>query len=186
MISPNKRSANRTNAKRSTGPRTAKGKEVASRNSLKHGLARSVIDFEPHSAEIKQLATTILESFNGQGDLELAARIAEAQIDLQRVRQARHAVLKRALSSPSLADRSGFNPNTKSDEDPSHEWPNGKSRPGVISEEHAHQMADRGSLFEAEHVTALSKDLLALDRYERRAFSRRKFAIRDFQLSLLA
>src|SRR5947207_1428360 len=37
-ISPKRLAANRKNAKKSTGPRTSKGKQTSSQNSLKHGL----------------------------------------------------------------------------------------------------------------------------------------------------
>src|SRR5437867_4182576 len=37
-ISPRKLSANRANSKKSTGPKTPRGKQQSSQNSLKHGL----------------------------------------------------------------------------------------------------------------------------------------------------
>jgi hypothetical protein len=44
MVSPRKLQANRENAKKSTGPRTARGKRISSFNALKHGLqAKKVI-----------------------------------------------------------------------------------------------------------------------------------------------
>ncbi len=42
-ISQRKLEANRENSKRSTGPRTERGKKHARRNSLKHGLLASVL-----------------------------------------------------------------------------------------------------------------------------------------------
>jgi hypothetical protein len=38
MTSEKQRKANRANSRKSTGPRTARGKEVSSRNFYKHGL----------------------------------------------------------------------------------------------------------------------------------------------------
>lgn len=89
MVSTRNLSANRANAKRSTGPRSSAGKAVTAQNARQHGLATSVRDLEPLRAEIEQLAAAILGSFNGRGDFELAKRIAEAQVDLNRVRHAR-------------------------------------------------------------------------------------------------
>jgi len=44
MTSPKQIAANRQNARRSTGPKTAKGKAVAKMNAVKHGiLARHVV-----------------------------------------------------------------------------------------------------------------------------------------------
>ena len=41
--SPNKIEANRRNAKKSTGPRSAAGKAKSSRNAVKHGLLAGLI-----------------------------------------------------------------------------------------------------------------------------------------------
>lgn len=42
MTSPQKRQANRRNARRSTGPKTQEGREVSSLNAIKHGLSLPV------------------------------------------------------------------------------------------------------------------------------------------------
>ena len=47
MTSPRKAEANRANALKSTGPRTADGKHASSRNSLKHGLTAKVVAVVP-------------------------------------------------------------------------------------------------------------------------------------------
>lgn len=46
-ISERKLQANRANAKRSTGPRTERGKAVARRNALKHGILSRSLDLSP-------------------------------------------------------------------------------------------------------------------------------------------
>ena len=58
-----KTNANRANARRSTGPRTAAGKSKSSRNARKHGLCaentllpgENIDDFRAHVAELEDL-----------------------------------------------------------------------------------------------------------------------------------
>ena len=98
MISARKRNANRANARASTGPRTAAGKENAARNALRHGL-RSPISVDPAlSAEVEALAREIAGEGASLEQQVLATRVAEAQIDLKRIRRARHDLLTPAHS----------------------------------------------------------------------------------------
>ena len=81
-----------------TGPRSAAGKARTSRNALRHGLAVPVLADATLSAEVDDLARRIAD-----GDdrlLEAAVRVAEAQVDLRRIRQARAIAMRRALSDP--------------------------------------------------------------------------------------
>lgn len=56
MATPAQIAANRRNALKSTGPRTAAGKAVSSRNALKHGLhSRTLLEAEPVQNEIRQI-----------------------------------------------------------------------------------------------------------------------------------
>lgn len=89
MISGRKRQANRENARLSTGPKTAEGKTRSSRNSFRHGLSISVLADPILSAEVEDLAREIAGEGAGQKMLELSRRVAEAQFDLVRVRQVR-------------------------------------------------------------------------------------------------
>jgi flagellar hook-basal body complex protein FliE len=87
MISERKRDANRANARRSTGPRSVEGQRQSARNALKHGLSLPALR-NPHlSHEVRALAEQIA---NGNKVLmDVATEIAEAQVDLQRVRRIR-------------------------------------------------------------------------------------------------
>jgi hypothetical protein len=58
IVSEARIAANRRNARRSTGPKTAEGKEKSRANALKHGLCASVI-----VQEDAQLVQTRLEEF---------------------------------------------------------------------------------------------------------------------------
>ena len=108
---------------------------------------------------------------------ELACRIAEAQIDLRRVRYARHQLLSQALSDPDYESDGMIRKKAlairilrRSDLDTpmSNEVMEFLSSKPVGPNKFATILADK------------ARQLLALDHYERRALSRRKFAIRAF------
>lgn len=174
MTSARKLHANRNNARASTGPRTAAGKARTRRNAQKHGLTVPIMADPSLAAEVKILAHEIVgEGANDQVQ-HLAIRIVEAQIDLVRVRRARHELLSRARIKPEpsilledwdilLAERLGG--------DKSVRMPQGLKR-----------LVEK-TIDEAELGPTLADcavRLTAMDRYERRALSRRKFAIREF------
>src|ERR1051325_10568962 len=81
--------ANRNNAKRSTGPKSAAGKRRGAENALRHGLTVPVAllpDFGPTTTKL----TAFIAGPKATAErLDLARRIAEAKVDLARIRQAR-------------------------------------------------------------------------------------------------
>jgi hypothetical protein len=83
--------ANRRNANRSTGPRTAAGKSISSGNALRHGLSLPLAMNAKTMADIKQLARQLAdeEPYFMVAALETAA----AQIDLLRVQKTRRSML---------------------------------------------------------------------------------------------
>jgi hypothetical protein len=91
VTSARQRDANRRNARASTGPRTRAGKARAAQNARRHGLNLPARYDPSRFDEIEALARTIIGSdADADGDrLELARRIAEAQIDIIRARAAR-------------------------------------------------------------------------------------------------
>jgi hypothetical protein len=74
--------SNRRNALRSTGPRTGAGKARAARNARRHGLNLSAACGPAWADEIVALARIIAGPEAGAERLELASRIAAAQIDV--------------------------------------------------------------------------------------------------------
>jgi hypothetical protein len=125
MITPRQLMANRANAKGSTGPRTRQGKARVAQNARRHGLTAAVLVDPALAREVEALAQQIVAANATPGLMPLARRVAEAQLDLARIRQVRHALLAQGSTDAHLAD------------------------------------------------------LAVIDRYERRALSRRKFAIRE-------
>jgi len=98
LTSERKIRANRANARASTGPRTARGRTRAARNALRHALSLPVCSIPALSEEVQALAREIAGPGANAETQELARRVAEAQIDLRRVRYARHQFLSDTLS----------------------------------------------------------------------------------------
>jgi hypothetical protein len=128
VTSARRREANRRNARSSTGPRTSAGKARAAQNARRHGLSLPARYDPSRWDEIEALARAIVGADADAERLELARRIAEAQIDIIRARSARRDLFPAC--------------------------------PAALRER-----------------TAIAR-LAAVDRYERRAWARRKRAIR--------
>jgi len=108
MTSARKVSANRANARVSTGPKTASGRARAARNALCHGLSLPVYSDPALSEELEALAREIAGTDANAEIRDLAHRIAEAQIDVRRVRYARHQFLSHKLSDPYYDSRANM------------------------------------------------------------------------------
>ena len=111
--------------------------------------------------------------------LKLANRIAEAQIDIVRIRQARHDLLSQYLNDPEFRPYQYFK-----DAHALGKIIAGYMRrfgPEVVrNADHILHWKPQGAEKFAHVLSDLAPKLVAIDRYERRALSRRKFAIRDF------
>ena len=131
MTSERKAISNRKNAQNSTGPRSELGRRSSRRNAMCHGLAIAIGSDPSFSKDIEALATT-LERGGGQVVGEFARQVAEAELDLLRIRKLKAAHFNKVFDNP-------------------------EARLGDYSE--------------------LSEALKQLERYERRAFSRRRRAM---------
>jgi hypothetical protein len=85
MSSDRKAISNRKNAQNSTGPRSELGRRRSSRNALRHGLAIAIGSDPSFSKDIEALATTLERGCGIAG--EFARQLAEAELELQRIRK---------------------------------------------------------------------------------------------------
>lgn len=176
MTSDAKLKANQKNARRSTGPKSTFGRRHSAQNAFRHGLARPVKSDPALTAKVEALAREIAGTDVSDELDELAYRVAEAQIDLCRVREARDRLLSRHLNDPYYESR----PATRAKVAilcrlislGADDLPEGLEHSLTLTPQGPHKMA--AVLLEE------ARQLAALDRYERRALSRRKSAIREY------
>lgn len=108
MSSEARRRANQSNAQRSTGPRSAKGKARASRNALRHGL-NIPVRADP---VVRALANEIAAALHAAGLAQAEAeRVGELVAHLERIHEAKRLAIAAAAAAarkaPQLAPRLG-------------------------------------------------------------------------------
>lgn len=109
--------ANRVNALKSTGPSTAAGKTIASRNSIRHGLlAREIVIDNGEGAEDRQsfdaLLTDLTRQFAPRGPIEemLVEKIAVAYWRLRRAHRYETGLIREKLDRATLDFYESENP----------------------------------------------------------------------------
>jgi hypothetical protein len=195
MSSQARLAANRANARKSRGPRSASGRTRASRNALRHGLAAISRHNPAYFPEIGRMASAYCEGDTDPLLFEQALIIAESDIILiclgaerlaaiERMRdpdaipfsdskaslaraRARFAQAKRAYAQ--LVKAKQAKAGSTSD--------TGKASISAQKNKGPHPPAQRD---ECDAMCRAAPDLTRLERYERRAASRRNRAIREF------
>ena len=175
MTSASKIRANRANARASTGPNTAAGRARSARNALRHALSLPVGSNGRVSEEVETLALEIAGPDADAEIQDLARRVAEAQTDVRRVRLRRRQFLSETLSDPYYESRASTR--NKVALLRSLLRPNAPDMPLEAVLQFLASTPEGPRKF-ALVLSQEAKTLLAMDRYERRALSRRKFAIR--------
>jgi hypothetical protein len=227
MTSETKIASNRTNAKNSTGPKTARGKSRASGNAWRHGWAVGKGMDSIVSAEVERMAKAICDDHATPALYEQAVIIAESDILLRKLRAAgvlaiqRHSIARPKLdlaNQPSdlaiegwilaiealepgrsqaeteclghtardiLAAvartnaNAGTNDSAQSDNEPLSPMP--MINLDIVAQRASEDQRTAQTRNEVDAFQRALPELVSLDRYERRALSRRNRAIRMFQ-----
>src|SRR6516225_3090837 len=176
VTSERKIAANRANARASTGPQTTRGRARAARNALRHALSLPVCSNPALSEEVETLEREIAGPGANAETQELARRVAEAQIDLRRVRYARHQFLSDTLSKQYYDSLANIRMKEKVLDAILRRNQLDISMETLKFATSTPQGPDKLATI----LSGEAKKLLAMDRYEQRALARRKFAIRAF------
>lgn len=177
MISDRKIKANRANAQVSTGPKTRHGRTRSAKNAFCHGLSLPVQSDQALSEQVQVLANQIAGPRASDHIRMLALRVAEAHIDLRRVHDARHQFVFQRPRNSHYDTRA--NVQAKAKLVLSFLAPNAPKlsvAAAVKSVASTPQNIDRSATI----LSQGHQKLRSMDRYERRARSRRKFAVRAF------
>jgi hypothetical protein len=174
MASERQIAANRRNARKSTGPHSGVGRTRASRNAYRHGLTLSMTSTAAFAKQLDKLVRKIAGNTEAIV-LERARAIAQAELELARVRRAKVALIERAsafgeLDPPRLTVAQMIRLINAFD----------RGRPIVPPIHAAATMPSQEPHRSAEAMRRVLPELRRVDRYERRAAAQRERAVCPF------
>jgi hypothetical protein len=178
MASERQIAANRRNARKSTGPRSGAGKNRASRNAYRHGLTLSITSTAEYAKQLDKLVREIAGDSKDAIVLERARAIAQAELDLARVRRAKVSLIERASAFGELDPPQAFSAVTQIKR-----FFDALDRGKLIlpkPSDSSATMPSQEPYRSAEAIRRVLPELRRLDRYERRAAVRRRRAVLDF------
>jgi hypothetical protein len=175
LTSERKINSNRVNARASTGPKSVAGRTRAACNALRHGLNRALY-LDPAALEEVDVLVPELAGTNASAKIRgLARRVAEAHIDLRRVRFARYQLLSQAMTNSYPQSRASRREEIRLPRNLLQQHV--QNTPVAVLDKPESSAPDLPDKL-APILSEKAKRLLALDHYERRALSRRNAAIR--------
>jgi hypothetical protein len=171
MTNERQAAANRHNARKSTGPRSAAGKRRASHNSYRHGLTAAMVSNAERGRRLERLARKIAGRTADPTALQIARSAAAAEFDLAQIRRVKLALIKRILALGELERPRSFKSVRQINE-----FFNALDR-GELKIPTPVEVAPMPSAEperSAEAVRRALPELIKLDRYERRAAAQRE------------
>jgi hypothetical protein len=177
MASDKQIAANRSNARKATGPRSATGKKRASQNAYRHGLSKPMSGVV-FTRAVEELACRLVRDGADASTLELARGAARGMLELERAHRIEVALIERASAFGRLDAPKIFA--SKRDE---MAWVMQQigarlKHPPKFAADDLPEMPTEEPQRTAEAVRRALPCLLRLKRYEARAAARRDQAIR--------
>jgi hypothetical protein len=162
-------------------PKTARGKARSAQNAFRHGLNVPVLSDPSLAPEVEAIARRISAPYENGETLEWARQIAEAQVDLTRVRNSRRQLITRLFVDAAYQPAQVYQPQLRVVKMVLAGY---RPRTLPIDVDAVSDMLSPKPLEGEEKLAIIFKEKITefavLDRYERRALSRRKVAIRNF------
>ena len=177
MASERQNAANRRNARKSTGPRSGAGRKRASRNSYRHILTLNIASTAAYAKQLDKLARKIAGNTDDAITLERAREIAQAELELARVRRAKVALIERASAFGEFDPPRSFTSVTRIIRFLNAFYPGRVALPKPLDSSATMPRQEPGR--SAEAIRRVLPDLRKLDRYERRAAAQRERAVLD-------